>query len=94
MSRGHARPTMRDMSERELLASLVRGGSRDWPIVVSSAAVIEPRVKASACPQCGGEYRLHEHERAAPGLRRVDVACRQCSTPRSIWFRLVPSDPN
>ena len=82
------------MSDRELLAALVRGGSRQWPIVVRSAAVIEPKVQRMACPHCGGEYRLHEHEMAAPGLRRVDVGCRQCSAPRSIWFRLVPSEPN
>lgn len=80
--------------DRERLASLTRGGSRERPIAVRSAAVIEPRVMSLACPQCRGEYRIHEHEMAAPGVRRVDVTCRQCSAPRSLWFRLVPHEPN
>ena len=65
------------------------------PIVVRSAAVIEPRVQNMICPSCRfGEYRIHEHERAAPGIRRVDVACRFCSTPRSLWFRVAAQEPN
>jgi len=84
----------RRVRSRELLAALQPGGSRDRPIVVRSAAVIEPRVRAMTCPQCGGEYRLHEHEMAAPGLRRVDVGCRQCSAPRSLWFRIVAHEAN
>ena len=79
---------------RERLAALVPGGARDRPIIVASAAVIEPRVKRLACPHCAGEYRIHEHERAASSVRRVDVACRQCSAPRSLWFRLVPREAN
>lgn len=64
-------------------------------IVVRSAAVIEPRVAAMNCPHDGGTYRLIEHERAAPGVRRVDVTCRQCSEARSFFFRIVPPlEPN
>jgi len=66
-----------------------RGSSASRPIEVTSAAVIEPRTAALSCPRCGGEYRIHEHTRPVPGLRKVDVACRHCSTPRSLWFRLV-----
>lgn len=80
--------------DRERLAALLPGGSRERPIVVTSAAVIEPRVKAMACPHCSGEYRIHEHEMAAPGIRRVDVTCRHCSAPRSLWFRLVARELN
>jgi hypothetical protein len=77
---------------REALAALSRGGSRQWPIVVTSAAVVEVRAKAMACPHCGGEYRLAEHTSAGPGLRRVDAHCRQCSRPRTLWFRLLDLD--
>jgi len=62
----------------------------DHMIVVTSSAVIEPRVASMNCPHDGGTYRLHEHERAAPGIRRVDVTCRQCSEARSFFFRIVP----
>jgi hypothetical protein len=58
-------------------------------IVVKSAAVIETRVAAMNCPHDGGTYRLQEHERAASGIRRVDVTCRQCSEPRTFFFRIV-----
>lgn len=75
----------------ELLASLLPGGSRDRPIKVASAAVVEVRTSALNCPHCGiGTYRIAEHVAPAAGLRRVDVTCRHCSTPRSLWFRLVP----
>jgi hypothetical protein len=74
---------------RERLAELSPGGSPQRAIAVASAAVIEVRAAAMACPQCGGLYRLHEHTRPLPGVRRLDVACRQCSTPRALWFRIV-----
>lgn len=79
---------------RERLAALLPGGSRDRPIELGSAAVIEPRVGSMNCPHCGSTYRIDEHERAASGVRRVDVTCRRCAAPRSIWFRLVPVEPN
>jgi len=85
---------LRRERERERLAALLPGGSPERPIVVAFTAVIEPRVLRMSCVHCGGEYRLHDHERPAPGVRRVDVGCRQCSAPRSIWFRLVPREPN
>ena len=85
---------MNKWAHSERLASLVRGGSRERPIEVGSAAVIEPRVLSQNCPHCAGEYRILEHEWAGSGHRRVDVACRMCSTPRSMWFRLVVTDPN
>ncbi len=84
----------RRVRDRERLSTLLPGGARERPIVVRSAAVIEPRTKAMHCPQCGGEYRVLEHEAAGPGLRRVDVVCRICSAPRSLWFRLIVDEPN
>lgn len=79
---------------RERLAALSPGGSPRHAIAVTSAAVIEGRAAALACPQCGGHYRIHEHTRPVPGLRRLDVACRQCSTPRALWFRIEDREPN
>ncbi len=79
---------------QEQLASLSRGGSPARPIRVSSASVIESRAAALPCPRCGGEYRIHEHTRPVPELRRVDVGCRHCSAPRTLWFTIVPNEPN
>jgi len=81
-------------ADRELLAALSAGGSPHRPIKVGSASVVEVRTAALACPRCGGSYRLEEHVAPASGLRRVDVICRHCSTPRSLWFRIVSNEPN
>jgi hypothetical protein len=86
-----ARQLVRD---REKLAALSPGGSPDRPIHVGSAAVVEVRVDALACPQCGGTYRLREHRSAGSGMRDVDVVCRTCGAPRTLWFRLVSDEPN
>ena len=48
---------------REQLAALSPGGSPRRAIAVASAAVIEGRAGAMACPQCGGLYRIHDQAR-------------------------------
>jgi hypothetical protein len=78
----------------EHLAALSPGGSPHRAIDVASAAVIEVRAAVMTCPHCDGLYRILEHTRPVPGIRRVDVACRQCSTPRALWFRIVEREPN
>jgi hypothetical protein len=85
---------VRMFTDRELLAALSPGGSRERPIKVTSASVVEVRTSALGCPLCGGSYRLDEHIAPAAGLRRVDVHCRDCSTPRSLWFRIEAREPN
>jgi hypothetical protein len=81
--------------ERERLAALLPGGSVDRPIEVTSSAVIEGRAEDSTpCPHCGGQNRVIEHTRPVPSRRRVDVECRYCGTPRTLWFRIVPDVVN
>lgn len=82
------------MRDREKLAALSPGGSRERPIDVDSSAVVEVRVRSLPCPQCEGQYRLVDHRAPASGLREVDVRCTTCGTPRTLWFRLVSSEPN
>jgi len=80
--------------DKERLFKLEPGGSQERPIEVTSAAVIEVRVGAMPCVQCdASQYRIREHSIAA-GLRRVDVICRNCGAPRSLWFRIVLDEPN
>ena len=82
-------------TDRELLAAMSPGGSRERPIKVGSASVVEVRTQALTCPACGiGTYRIDEHVSLGPGVRRVDVHCRHCATPRSLWFKLVSFEPN
>jgi hypothetical protein len=86
-----ARKLVRD---REKLAALSPGGAKEHPIEVASAAVIEGRTESLPCPQCEGPYRIRDHRSAGPGLRCVDVTCRQCGAPRTLWFRIALDEPN
>lgn len=78
--------------ERERLAALEIGGSKERPIPVGSASVVEARARRLACPQCAGEYRVVEHRAAGPAIRQVLVTCRQCAVSRSLWFRLSSNE--
>jgi hypothetical protein len=79
---------------REQLAALSPGGAPDRAIEVASASVIEVRAQAMPCPHCGGLYRILEHTRPVPGVRQVDVACRYCGVPRTLWFKIAVREPN
>ncbi len=87
-----ARKLVRD---KERLFELSVGGSQERPIEVPSTSVIELRVEdMMPCIQCTGQYRIRAHEAPASGVRRVDVTCRHCGAPRSLWFRIVSDEPN
>lgn len=86
-----ARQLVRD---REKLARLIAGGSAERPLEVTSSAVIEPRVRAIPCPQCEGELAILDHRSTGQGMRAVDVRCRTCGVPRTLWFRIVSDEPN
>ena len=75
------------------LAQLTEGGSREHPVVVPAASVIDGRARARPCPQCAGELRVEAH-RAVDGLRALDVRCQQCGVPRVVWFRIVVQELN
>jgi hypothetical protein len=80
--------------DREMLAALEPGGSRERPIAVVSASVVEVRVQRLACPQCAGDYKLKDHRAPASGLRQVNVTCNRCNVSRDLWFRLDSRDPS
>ena len=84
-----------DVQRRERLARLLPGGSIDRPLTVASAAVIEGHAThAMPCPLCRGQYRILEHTRPIPGVRQVDVECRYCATPRTLYFRIIEPQTN
>jgi len=81
---------------KERLFLVAPGGAREHPIEVTSTSVIEIRVEQLPCVQCEtAMYRIREHVSVETGLRRLDVICRNCGAPRSLWFRIVePPEPN
>src|ERR1700712_4512710 len=98
--------TVRRAAERELrkgvrkveaLARELPGGKREAPIEVAGTGLVEIRARAVRCPQCGGELEVRGEraESTARGvLRQMQMICRLCHAPRSLWFRVAPSLPS
>jgi formylmethanofuran dehydrogenase subunit E len=77
---------------RNKLIELAPGGTQARPIDVPTAALVEPKAEAVACPRCGEPFAVESHEArtSAHGrLREVTVLCKFCATRRSLWFRIV-----
>lgn len=87
------RDARRLVRDREKLAALSPGGSRERPIAVESTSVIEVRAGAIPCHQCESPVRVGEH-RVDDGLRVIAVSCTRCAAKRELWFRLVSNEPN
>lgn len=88
-----ARAIDKSLSERLALAKLEPGGAPARPLVVSTAALVEPTARALPCPACGGSVRLLEHtaeERAGRRLRVVQVDCAACGTRVEGFFEVAP----
>lgn len=88
--RADERQLRKAVRTREKLATAAPGGGADRPIAVSTAALVEPTARATPCPQCGGTLDL-QSDRVTPGaggelLRALQLVCRLCHTPRTLWF--------
>ena len=75
--------------DRERLALLEVGGSRDRPFHLASASVVEVRCRNLLCPQCQGDYKLIDHRAPGNGLRQATVICTQCGISRDLWFMVI-----
>jgi hypothetical protein len=78
---------------RERVAAASPGGAPDNAIVVTSAAVVETRARQSPCVQCGGALELcgdRASSTARGVLREIDVVCRRCHVPRTLYFLVAP----
>lgn len=85
------------MAARERLFALELGGSPERPLSVTSPAVIESHAESVSCPRCQGKQDVLEHVAVTKGgvrLREARLRCRQCGTPRSLWFRIQDLGPN
>jgi hypothetical protein len=83
--------------DRVRLAELAAGGAPERPIVVESAAQIEGQARDTRCAVCEAQLQLEDHEvvpNAGTSLRRVRLVCRECHTPRVLWYRITPRAPN
>lgn len=83
--------------DRERLFQLEPGGSPERPIDVSSASVVEAHALSVRCPRCDGPHELREHLATTVSgvrLREVRLACRQCGSPRRLYFKLRDDRPN
>jgi hypothetical protein len=82
---------------RQKLARLEAGGVPDRPIEVESASQIEPHATATRCLRCDGANRLVDHAAETIDgvrLRAAKMACVQCGTTRTIWFRIAVTLPS
>jgi hypothetical protein len=82
------RALRKEIDARDKLATAAPGGALAHPIVVTSAAVVEGRARSTPCPQCGGELDLRRHDAGPGDVRIVQLICRLCHTPRTIYFRI------
>lgn len=83
-----ARKLVRD---RERLVATEPGGSAERAIEVATPGLIDGRVRATPCHQCGGALESAEVEAVSLPVGRRRVArtrCRVCHAPRAIWFSL------
>ena len=90
--RARGREQQRLVRDQERLAALEPGGAPERPLVVESAAQVEPKATAAPCPLCDGTVRLEAHEAESIGgdlLRVARVACTSCGVRRRRWFRLA-----
>jgi hypothetical protein len=95
--REQERTLLKVVKRTESLADKLPGGSPENPIEVTSASVVETRARAARCIQCDGEFDLRgDRASSTPRgvLRAIDVSCRQCHTPRTLWFRVTPTTAN
>ena len=83
--------------ERDKLAAALPGGAPEHPLAVASAAVIETMARANTCVQCGStlDLRGDRAQSTARGvLRALDLVCRVCHAPRTLWYLIVGSAPS
>jgi hypothetical protein len=95
--RARERELRKQVRERERIAELAPGGAPERPIVVATAAVVEPRASSSRCHQCGGELELTDHtaeQRDGVNLRVAHTKCRRCHVAGRLWFRIDPPRPS
>jgi hypothetical protein len=104
---GPSRPRVKRRQDERTLRKRVRrvegvadrlpGGSPQYPIDVTSAVVVEGRARGARCVQCGGDYEVRGDRASSTGrgvLREMELVCRRCHAPRTLWFRVAVTAPS
>jgi uncharacterized protein with PIN domain len=81
----------------EALARALPGGSAATPIDVATSSLVELQARTTRCPQCNGELEIRgDRAESTPRgvLRAMDLVCRLCHAPRTVWFRVTPAQPD
>ncbi|HEY4394384.1 MAG TPA: hypothetical protein VGP64_09995 [Polyangia bacterium] len=95
--RARDRALRKEVRRVEDLAGQLAGASPEHPIDVASASVVETMARATPCIQCGGELepRGDRATSTARGVvRAIELACRRCHAPRTLWLRIAPPRAN
>jgi hypothetical protein len=95
--REHERALRKTVRTTERLAEQLSGATPEHPIEVAAPSVVEIKARAIRCPQCGGELEIHgDRADSTPRgvLRALELVCRRCHAPRSLWFRVKPPSAN
>jgi hypothetical protein len=95
--REEARAARKQVRRTEALAGKLPGGSPEYPLEVTSAAVVEGAARATPCIQCGGDLELRSDRATSTArgiVREMALVCRLCHAPRTLWFRITPPAAN
>jgi hypothetical protein len=89
--RERERALRKTIRQIEKVAVAMPGGSAEHAIEVASSSVVEVQARSTPCPQCGGDLELRGDRATSTArgvLRELQLACRRCHTPRTLWFRV------
>ena len=88
-----ARGRAEDQAAARVEAALERPGLLpDRPLVVESAAAVEPRAEAEPCPICGGPLHADGHAVDRGGRarrRRIELRCGDCGRRTTVFVEIV-----
>jgi hypothetical protein len=86
------------VAEQRTLAALDAPGTLpERPLVVGSAAAIEPRAETIPCPVCDGPRHLHTHVTetvVGRRMRRLTMRCGACGQLGDLYFRIQIEEPD
>lgn len=86
------------VAEQRTLEALDAAGTLpERPVVVESAAAIEPRAETIPCPVCDGQRHVQAHVTetvAGRRLRRLGMRCGSCGRQGDLYFRIQVEEPD
>jgi hypothetical protein len=79
------------------LADQLPGGAPEDAIEVGASSVVEIQARATPCLQCNGDLEIRRDSGASTPrgiLRELELVCRRCHAPRTLWFRISTPGAN